>query len=162
MGRLENEDQNRTKQKMIWITLIYTGMIFANSATPAVYSSEESNWVTERMNAFLQQIGVSFFSFQEGFVRKLAHFTEYSGLGVLLTLSLLSYPYFQGKKRFLLIPIGFVIACIDESIQYFTPGRDCNFMDVCLDTCGVAFGVCLCWLLGKVKEQIVRKRKTIS
>lgn len=111
---------------MIWITLIYIGMIFGHSATPAVYSSQESGFVTGILNKMLRGVGITAVTFPENIVRKLAHFTEYTGLGVLLTLNLLRYPYFQGKKRWLLILLGFVIACIDEGIQYFTPGRDCK------------------------------------
>lgn len=143
---------------MIWITLIYIGMIFGHSATPAVYSSQESGFVTGILNKMLRGVGITAVTFPENIVRKLAHFTEYTGLGVLLTLNLLRYPYFQGKKRWLLILLGFVIACIDEGIQYFTPGRDCNIKDVCLDTCGVAFGVAVSWLCSYLK----RRRKGLS
>ena len=138
---------------MIWLTLLYIGMIFANSATPAVYSSAESNWVTDLLNRIAGSLGLSFFRFSEGFVRKAAHFTEYTGLGILLTLSLTRSRFFEGKRRVLLIPMGFFIACIDEGIQYFTPGRDCNFMDVLLDTCGIAFGVGVCTLISYLKNR---------
>lgn len=138
---------------MIWITILYIGVIFGHSATPAVYSSQESGFVTEILNQILRTIGITSMTFAEGVVRKLAHFTEYTGLGVLLTLSLLRYPCFQGKKRWLLVPLGFAIACIDEGIQYFTPGRDCNIKDVCLDTCGVIFGVAVAWLCGYLKNR---------
>ena len=129
---------------MIWITLLYIGLIFGNSATPGVYSSVESNWVTDLLNRWMQEWGLAFIRFSEGFIRKAAHFTEYSVLGVMLTLSLVRYPFFQGRRRWLLVPLGFCIACIDEGIQYVTPGRDCNFMDVLLDTVGVLFGVAVC------------------
>lgn len=143
----------RKNKSMIWVTMIYTGIIFGHSATPAVYSSQESGFVTEILNKILSGIGITAIAFSDGVVRKLAHFTEYTGLGILMTLSLLRYPLFQGKKRWLLIPVGFVIACIDEGIQYFTPGRDCNIKDVCLDTCGVAFGVAVSWLCGYLKSR---------
>lgn len=138
---------------MILVTLLYIGLIFGNSATPGVYSSAESNWVTDLLNRVMEQIGFSFIQFSEGFIRKAAHFTEYSILGVLLTLSLLKYPCFQGKRRWWLIPVGFCVACIDECIQLFTPGRDGNLMDVLLDTIGVAFGVAICALIAYGKEK---------
>ncbi|MCI8402597.1 MAG: VanZ family protein [Lachnospiraceae bacterium] len=141
---------------MIFITILYIGLIFGNSATPAVYSSAESGWVTNLANSFMDRLGLGFIRFSEGFIRKAAHFTEYTGLGILLTLSLARYDFFAGKKRWRLIPAGFLIACMDEGIQYFTPGRDCNIKDVLLDTCGVIFGVAVMALMAYVKE---RKRK---
>lgn len=143
---------------MIWITLLYIGLIFGNSATPAVYSSAESNWVTDLLNRITGAMGLAFIRFSEGFVRKAAHFTEYTGLGILLTLSLLRYDFFAGKKRWRLVPLGFLIACADEGIQYFTPGRDCNGKDVLLDTCGVLFGVAVCAGISWCRERRKAKR----
>lgn len=138
---------------MIWVTLLYIAFIFGNSATPAVYSSAESGWVTGLLNRMMGGIGLSFIRFSEGFIRKAAHFTEYTGLGILLTLSLCRYGFFAGRRRWRLIPAGFLIACVDEGIQYFTPGRACSFMDVLLDTCGVAFGVAVLALLSHIRNK---------
>ena len=142
---------------MIWVTILYIAVIFGNSATPAVYSSAESNWVTDLLNGFMGNIGLAFVHFSEGFVRKAAHFTEYTGLGLLLTLSLCRYEFFAGRRRWRLVLLGFLIACMDEGIQYFTPGRDCNSMDVLLDTCGVLFGVAVLALISHIKD---RRKKT--
>lgn len=139
--------------QMIWVTLLYIGVIFGHSATPAVYSSQESGFVTWILNTILEKIGITSVTFAEGVVRKMAHFTEYTGLGILMSLSLLRYPFFQGRRRWLLVPLGFAIACIDEGIQYFTPGRDCNIRDVCLDTCGVIFGVAVYSLCSCLKKR---------
>ena len=145
---------------MIWITILYVAFIFSNSAKPGVVSSSDSNWLTDLLNQWMQDWGLAFIQFSEGFIRKFAHFAEYSVLGVMLTLSLAKYPFFQGKRRWLLVPLGLCIAAIDEGIQYFTPGRDCNPMDVLLDTVGVICGVAFCalvsWLLNKWKQ---RKKK---
>ena len=138
---------------MIWITILYIGFIFGNSATPAVYSAAESGWVTGMVNGLLNGIGLGFLQFAEGWIRKAAHFGEYTGLGILLTLSLVRYGFFAGKKRWRLIPVGFLIACVDEGIQYFTPGRACRFADVLLDTCGVCFGVALAALFASIRSR---------
>lgn len=142
---------------MIWITILYVAFIFGNSATPGVVSSAESNWVTDLLNQWMRDWGLTFIQFSEGFIRKAVHFAEYSVLGVMLTLSLAKYPFFQGRRRWLLVPLGLCIAAIDEGIQFFTPGRDCNPMDVLLDTVGVIFGVAFCmlvsWLRSKWQER---------
>ena len=103
------------------------------------------------LNRLLSGIGLGFFQLAEEVIRKAAHFGEYTGLGILLTLSLTRYGFFTGKKRWRLIPVGFLIACADEGIQYFTPGRACRFTDVLLDTAGVCFGVLLTALFGWVR-----------
>ena len=142
---------------MIWITILYVVFIFSNSAKPGVVSSGESNWLTDLLNRWMEEWGLAFIQFSEGFIRKFAHFAEYSVLGVMLTLSLAKYPFFQGKRRWLLVPLGLCIAVIDEGIQVFTPGRDGNPMDVLLDTIGVICGVTFCvvvkWLWTKWKEK---------
>lgn len=147
---------------MIWITILYVAFIFGNSATPGEVSSVESNWVTDLLNQWMRDWGLAFIQFSEGFIRKAAHFAEYSVLGVMLTLSLARHPFFQGKRRWLLILLGCGIAAVDEGIQFFTPGRDCNPMDVLLDTvgviCGVAFCAALSWLRGKWCQR--RERRT--
>ena len=144
---------------MIWITILYVAFIFSNSATPGVYSSAESSWVTDLLNRWMQDWGLAFIRFSEGFIRKAAHFAEYGVLGVMLTLSVAPYPFFQGKRRWLLVFLGLCIAAVDEGIQFFTPGRDCNPMDVLLDTIGVCFGVAFCMALSWLRDRW-RERKT--
>ena len=129
---------------MMIVTLLYIGFIFGHSATPAVYSSAESSWVTRLVNGFFHAVGLGMIRLSEGFIRKAAHFGEYTGLGILFVFSLSRYAFFAGKNRWRLIPAGFFVACIDEGIQYFTPGRNASMADVLLDTCGVLFGVLVC------------------
>ena len=143
---------------MIIVTLLYIGFIFGHSATPAVYSSAESGWVTERINGFFLAIGLAFVRFSEGFIRKAAHFGEYTGLGILFVISLSRYPFFAGKNRWRLIPAGFFVACIDEGIQYFTPGRNASMADVLLDTCGVLFGVLVCTAVLRIAKHRRNKK----
>lgn len=39
-----------------------------------------------------------------------------------------------------IILLGLITACLDETIQYFVPGRDGKFADVCVDMVGVLIG----------------------
>ncbi len=142
-------------------TILYICLIFGNSATPAEYSSMESNWVTDLLNGFLGRIGISFISFPESVVRKLAHLTEYTGLGIMLTISLSRYRFFQGSHRWRLIPTGFLIACVDEGIQYFSPGRNSSILDALLDTCGVLLGVILITAFSRLRSYL-KSRKTTA
>ena len=88
-------------------------------------------------------------------IRKLAHFSEYACMGVLL------YGVWRpwkerNRKLYLLIVLWvFVSAGADEFHQLFVPGRYGCFADVVLDTCGGAFGLLVCVCV----EKIVRRRK---
>lgn len=77
-------------------------------------------------------------------LRKLAHFSEYACMGVLLYV-LWSQWLSRGKRLYLLI-CGwlFVSAALDEFHQFFVPGRYCSLKDVLLDTCGGITGMLVC------------------
>lgn len=76
-------------------------------------------------------------------VRKLAHFTEYACMGILVNVILIQYLSTK-KKRFLLSTTWvFLSASIDEIHQLFVPGRYGNFADVLLDTSGGITGFLL-------------------
>lgn len=74
-------------------------------------------------------------------LRKLAHFSEFACLGLLLTW--LTGMLRNSPRLSVLIPLffGCMAACIDETIQRFVPGRGPSLIDVGIDTSGVALGV---------------------
>lgn len=77
----------------------------------------------------------------EGFIRKLAHFIEYAGVGF-LSYSIVVTWYGTVRKGQLLVVIQlFVSAGLDEIHQYFVPGRNAAFTDVLLDTAGGIAGM---------------------
>ncbi len=83
-------------------------------------------------------------------IRKLAHFTEYAVLGVLLieTLSAWSLPV---KKAIVYgIAIGIAYAISDEIHQYFVPGRACQIRDMIIDSVGVMSGIFAYIIFSKV------------
>lgn len=78
-------------------------------------------------------------------VRKLAHFSEYTVLGI-LALNALQ----QLKKSRAHIPLWLIswlfcvfYAATDEFHQLFVPGRSCLFTDVCIDSAGALLGTAL-------------------
>ena len=76
-------------------------------------------------------------------VRKLAHFTIYLILGILVILLVKEYPL--GMKKIILISlfICFLYACSDEVHQLFVLGRSGEFRDVLIDTSGSFIGILL-------------------
>jgi VanZ family protein len=94
-----------------------------------------------------------YFYFVEFLIRKATHFIGYGIIGVIFyTL------YRKLQWRFaplLAIATVFIIGCIDEFRQYYTPGRTAVFDDVLIDTAGALLFVtitsCLLFLFGKYK-----------
>lgn len=67
-------------------------------------------------------------------IRKLAHFTVYFILGILVYIFLKDY----NVNRIIIysLIVCFIYACTDEIHQYFVAGRYCSFIDVLIDTIG--------------------------
>lgn len=77
-------------------------------------------------------------------LRKLAHFSEYACMGILVYM-LLSQWVAQGRLLYLLTVLWvFLSASGDEFHQYFVPGRCASFTDVLIDTGGGIFGMLFC------------------
>ena len=73
-------------------------------------------------------------------VRKIAHFTEYMVLCILLIIGLWVNDI-RGRRMYIrAVIITAVYACTDEFHQIFIPGRYGGVTDVLLDTAGAVFG----------------------
>lgn len=70
-------------------------------------------------------------------IRKLAHFIEFAGLGFLLICDV--YLFSDKPKKYICwaLFIGLFVACVDETIQLYSPGRSSKIMDVWVDFSGV-------------------------
>ena len=83
-------------------------------------------------------------------IRKLAHFTEYACMGILVYTMWVPWKK-PGRRLYMLTVIWvFLSAAADELHQFFVPGRYCSFADVLLDTLGGCFGILVCVLSAKV------------
>ena len=74
-----------------------------------------------------------------GILRKVAHFTEFTALG--MTLAWLFA--MLGKKRHYPLLAGIAAGGIDELIQAFVPDRAPRLLDVSIDSLGVITGIIL-------------------
>ena len=116
---------------LILCTLVF---IWGNSLLPAEISQALSDWVKSLLSASQAGSGSG-----SGLLRKIAHFTEFAALGVLLS-------WRSGmlrKQKHIPFLWGAAAACVDEGIQLLTPGRASQLSDVLLDCCGVATGLLL-------------------
>lgn len=92
-------------------------------------------------------------------LRKVAHLSEFCLLGLLL--SWLGRMTLIRKWRHLCLPLfgGVAVACVDEAIQYFVPGRACRILDVGIDTLGCALGIVIITLIVTIKNQKLKENK---
>ena len=129
------------RDRQIRICAVLLGLnlcfIWGNSLLPGEVSGAFSDWVKSLLLRLLPA-GENVAS-GGGLLRKIAHFTEFTALGLLLgwLVRLLR------KKRWYPLPLGMAAACLDETIQLFVPGRGPSLRDVGIDSCGVLTGIVL-------------------
>lgn len=157
------------------IAILIMIFIFFQSSLPADTSQEESDIIVRFISRFTDR-DTELLSF---IVRKLAHFTEYTLLGLYISLTAKEHynkkhyheeqhseKHYQDEHfhkgqfliRIFIIPLicGVLYAASDEIHQRFVPGRSCELRDVLIDTCGVLLGVTinmLCVRFGKKKDK---------
>lgn len=90
-------------------------------------------------------------------LRKAAHLCEFALLGLLYGGR---YALTRGKVPFSRMGFGLAVACIDETIQIFTPGRASSLIDVWIDTLGFALGIVVISIIHTIK--IKNQTTTIS
>lgn len=129
------------KRLRLCITLILCNVLFiwGNSAMPAEISAAISGFVRDMVSLLMGGEGGGQAPVGEGILRKIAHFVEFAclGAGLCWLFSML------GKHRLFALACGFFVACVDETIQCFVPGRGPRVTDVLLDSAGVACGILL-------------------
>ena len=131
---------NHTERNIrICVILLILNLMFiwGNSMLPAEVSQKISDCVLELLPEIPEQ------PIQQGdgshLVRKLAHVAEFTVLGMLLSW----LTAMRKRKWCLTVPLGTIVACIDETIQMFVPGRGPGLLDVGIDACGVLMGMLL-------------------
>ncbi|MBQ9489674.1 MAG: VanZ family protein [Lachnospiraceae bacterium] len=153
----------------IFLIVLY-GLIFSFSeqdgATSGHLSHEVSKWIVEGWERLIgmswtEEIRNGWIDYWEHPVRKLAHFSEYTVMGILVFFTLNPWMKPGWKKNLLIILWVFVSAALDEWHQTFVADRCGNFMDVLLDTSGGCFGLLLCLFCLRICEGIRRKKGAV-
>ncbi len=126
--------------------------IWGNSLLPGSVSGAISHFVRDIL-AFIFPGGSSDPDSGHGLIRKLAHFTEFACLGALF-----AWLFGMLRKPFLVaFPCGFLVACIDETIQCFVPNRGPAFKDVLIDTSGALLGIGLLFLGYTIRKKLAKQ-----
>ena len=131
----------RTDKRLIVCTallILLLAFIWGNSLMPGEISQRISNWVQQILFHTQPTPGDPALA-GNGILRKIAHFTEFTALGMLFGW------LFAMLQRQKLWPFccGLAAACIDETIQIFVPERAPRLLDIGIDACGVLTGILL-------------------
>lgn len=113
--------------------------------------------ISNKYNALGQEEKEQIANKTEKIIRKVAHFSIYTVVGLLLMGLLSTYKIKENWRMILSILLGMIYAVSDEIHQSFTPGRSPRIADVYIDTLGVILGVLLILLGIKIYEQILQK-----
>lgn len=153
----------------IFLVMLYC-VIFLFSeqdgATSGALSHEVSKWIVaswEKIThpAWTADIRTSMIEYWEHPVRKLAHFSIYAVMGILVFLVWNPWMRKGFKRNMLVIAWVFVSASLDEWHQTFVADRCGNFLDVLLDTSGGCFGLLLCMLCVRIYLSMRRKKGAV-
>ena len=138
---------------LLILTILMICFIWGHSMMPADISSGESQWFLQRIQSVFNAVGIRS-NITEHFVRKLAHFTEYACLGILLMLNTILAARGIFKNKIAQLYIGLLVPVIDESIQLFVEGRSGMITDVWIDYSGVIAGMAaVLWICIAVRKR---------
>ncbi len=128
---------------MIWCMLI-----FGFSAQPAKASSKLSSSVTAKVLKAIPSVKKlpparkkKTVDVVHNYIRKLAHFSLYFILGILLALLCHSYGFSFCRLFFVALLVCALYAATDEFHQLFVKGRSCQALDVMVDSGGATAGI---------------------
>lgn len=121
--------------------VIWALIVFSNSLRIGIDSKAQSLGLLAMLTRWLPLLKSFDRAVLHALLRKLAHWTEYTILGVLLARAFACKK--DCKLALFVAPLvtGFILASIDEAIQLFTPGRSGKFTDVLIDTVGIVCGI---------------------
>lgn len=152
----------KTRAGKAWCLILLAAdlaFIWGNSLLPGELSQALSRWAGELLCMILpwqEELGQG-----TGLLRKVAHFCEFACLGVLLSwLFAMERPLPRGFAA-PAAGLGVLAACVDETLQLLSPGRNSSLWDVCLDSAGVAAGIGLL-AAALALRQSRRRRKSMG
>ena len=143
----------------IALLCVNLAFIWGNSLLPGEISGALSNWLKDLLAPlFGSKPGASGGG---GLLRKLAHFTEFTCLGLCLCWLIRMLREKNWEHWLLPLSGGFLAACIDETIQIFVPLRGPAIKDVGIDTLGVTLGIVIIYFIRKIKKSKYLEEQTL-
>ena len=130
------------------LILLNLALIWGNSMLTGLSSEAVSGGVLALLGRFLP---VLLTEAGHTLLRKAAHFSEFALLGLLYCGR---HRLVKGEAPVHLMGFGLAVACIDETIQIFTPGRASSLIDVWIDASGFALGLLLIVIFHTITNKI--------
>lgn len=142
-----------TKKRVFnWIIMIlWIVIIFVMSNQPGDVSSNQSELVLKIFKAIGIDLNMYWGELATLIIRKLAHFTEYLILYILVYNAINSVKSIR-KNLFIAIIITCIYAITDEVHQYFIPGRVMSIKDILIDSLGGLLGCMLLYVYERIKK----------
>lgn len=131
-------------KKIISIVLVVVWMIVI-----FILSNEDASKSTDTTNFILRLLGINSNTFLFMLIRKIAHFSEYLILGLLVYNM---FNKFEINNYYFVILICIIYACLDEIHQLFIEGRTCSNIDVLIDTSGSVLSI----FIYKIKNKLLK------
>lgn len=104
-------------------------------------SSSIAKFILKQVNHDEIEDGQPILERTESVIRKIAHFSIYTLVGLLLMSFVSTYDLQENKRIMISLGIGALYATSDEIHQLFVPGRSGQMSDVILDSMGVLLGI---------------------
>jgi VanZ family protein len=130
------------------LILLNLALIWGNSMLTGLSSEAVSGGILALLGRFLP---VLLTEAGHTLLRKAAHFSEFALLGLLYCGR---HRLVKGETPVHLMGFGLAVACIDETIQIFTPGRASSLIDVWIDASGFALGLLLIVIFHTISNKI--------
>ena len=124
----------KNKKLNLILVIIWMTIIFIMSSFNSTESSNQSNFIVEIIANIFNITNTHTLSI---IIRKLAHYTEYLILGILV----INLNNNKSKSIYLSIIICLLYAISDEFHQSFVPGRSCQILDIAIDFLGSLTGI---------------------
>ena len=137
------------KKRILSILIVLNlALIWGNSMLTGLSSEAVSGGLLAFLGRFLP---VLLTEAGHTLLRKAAHFSEFALLGLLYCGR---HRLVKGEAPVHLMGFGLAVACIDETIQIFTPGRASSLIDVWIDASGFALGLLLIVIFHTISNKI--------
>lgn len=121
----------------------------------SVLSRKVTEFITDNIFHLSNEFKIQCIEQLEYIIRKLAHFSIYTVVGILLMGFVSTYEIEKIKKIYISIVVGIIYATSDEIHQAFIPDRSARLTDVIIDTMGIVLGIVIVLIFMK----LVYKRK---
>lgn len=141
---------SRTEQLRRWLPVLVWGGFISLFSTGYFTGENTGKYLLPILGALFPSATHDELLAMHHFIRKLAHFTEYLILSVLLYRALREGRPWSFRAAATAVAVAGLYAILDEFHQLFVPGRTAAASDCLIDVSGAAAGQGLLAVLGRV------------